>query len=143
MQILEAQEAIVHEFQSLPDWETRYKRLIEYGRALPEMPEALHTDENKVKGCQSQVWMSVSLDGNRMMISADSDAAIVKGLVALLVRVYSGQEPKNILAAPPEFLKRLDLSTNLSQTRVNGLASMVKQIKYYAMAYAAKLAARP
>jgi cysteine desulfuration protein SufE len=137
------QSEIVAEFAAISDWEARYKRIIEVGRSLKAMPEALKIDENKVKGCQSSVWMIARLENGNMIIEADSDASIVKGLVALLVKVYSGQTPDAVLSHAPDFLQKIGLNTHLSQTRVNGLVSMVKQIKFYAIAFQAFLEKAP
>lgn len=128
-------DEIVRQFQALPDWEARYRLVIDLGKALPALPEALRTEEVKVKGCQSQVWLHASLDGDRVIFQADSDALIVKGLVALLVRVYSGVTPQDILSFPPEFLKQLGFEGNLTPSRANGLHSMLKQIRNYAVAF--------
>lgn len=128
-------ENIVAEFNAFPDWESKYKHLIELGKALPPMPQELRTDANKVRGCQSQVWLHAKPENGKVVFQADSDAAIVKGLVALLIRVYSDETPEVILSTPPDFIQNLGLSANLSQARANGLVSMVKQIKYYALAF--------
>jgi len=135
--IAERQKQIIHEFSALTEWEDRYKKIIDMGRHLPEMPEELKTEENKVKGCQSQVWMFASLNSQgKMLIQGDSDALIVKGLVAVLLRVYSGATPDDILQSPPEFLKSLGFESHLSPSRANGLHSMLKQIRLYATAFA-------
>lgn len=134
--IQERQESLIEEFARWPQWEERYKHLIEMGKSLPEMPEGLKTEANKVKGCQSQVWMYASLnDKNEMLLQADSDALLVKGLVAILLKVYSGAKPEEILSSPPEFLKTLGFEGNLSPSRANGLHSMLKQIKLFATAF--------
>ncbi|QDK37758.1 SufE family protein [Bdellovibrio sp. NC01] len=136
MSIQERQNKIIADFSAYTDWEDRYKKIIEMGKALPEMPESLKTEANAVKGCQSQVWLHASLnDQGQMIIQGDSDALIVKGLVALLLSVYSGGAPAEVLATPPEFLKALGFEGNLSPSRANGLHSMLKQIKNYAMAF--------
>jgi cysteine desulfuration protein SufE len=130
------QNQIIKEFSSLSQWEDRYKKIIDMGKALPEMPENLKTEQNVVKGCQSQVWLSANLDSQgHMILQGDSDALIVKGLVALLLKVYSGGAPSEILNTPPEFLKALGFEGNLSPSRANGLHSMLKQIKLYATAF--------
>lgn len=127
---------LVEEFKGLPDWEARYKRLIEIGRESPELPEEFKTEDNKVRGCQSQVWMRAWLDDQRQVrFEADSDALLVKGLVNLLMRVYSGSAPADILNFPPEFLKDLGFESNLSPSRANGLHSMLKQIRNYSIAF--------
>jgi cysteine desulfuration protein SufE len=135
------QKQIVAEFAGLSSWEDRYKKLIEIGRALPELPEATKTEDSKVKGCQSQVWMHARVEGGRVLFEGDSDALLVRGLVALLLRVYSDATPAEILNTPPDFVKEVGLESKLSPSRANGLFSMIKQMKYYAMAFQA-LAAR-
>ena len=128
---------MIQDFSGLKDWEDRYKRIIEMGRQLPDMPEDLKNEQNKVRGCQSQVWLHAELDNQgRMIIHGDSDALIVKGLVALLLKVYSGANPEDILQSPPEFLKALGFEGNLSPSRANGLHAMLKQIRLYATAFA-------
>lgn len=135
--VADRQNQIIREFQGLTDWEERYKRIIEMGRELAEMPAELKTDENQVKGCQSQVWLHAQLSPKgEMILQGDSDAMIVKGLVALLLRVYSGASPSEILQTPPEFLRALGFEGNLSPSRANGLHSMLKQIRLYATAFA-------
>ncbi|MBO9667171.1 MAG: SufE family protein [Bdellovibrio sp.] len=134
--IQERQAKIISEFSAYTDWEERYKKIIEMGKALPEMPEALKTEQNIVKGCQSQVWLHASLnEQGQMALVGDSDALIVKGLVALLLKVYSGATPAEVLMTPPEFLRALGFEGNLSPSRANGLHSMLKQIKLYATAF--------
>lgn len=137
MSLVERQKQIVAEFSGLSDWEDRYKKLIELGKALPELPDSKKTEDSKVKGCQSQVWMHARLDNGQIVFEADSDAILVRGLVALLLRVYSGATPAEILATPPDFVKEIGLESKLSPSRANGLFSMIKQMKYYAMAYQA------
>lgn len=132
----ERQNKIIQDFSSLSQWEDRYKKIIEMGKALPEMPENLKTEQNSVKGCQSQVWLSASLNNQgQMVLQGDSDALIVKGLVGLLLQVYSGATPSEVLATPPTFLKALGFEGNLSPSRANGLHAMLKQIKLYATAF--------
>lgn len=124
------------EFDTLVQWEDRYKKLIDWGKALPSAPPSLHTEENKIKGCQSQVWLSTKLNEDKTLhFEADSDALIVKGLVALLLGVYQDLAPSEILQTSPQFLKDLGLESHLSPSRANGLQAMVKQIQYYATAY--------
>jgi cysteine desulfuration protein SufE len=135
---LQLQSRIVDEFQALPTWEDRYQRIIALGRALPPLPDELRTDDRKVRGCSSTVWLHASTEADgRVRYQADSDAAIPKGLVALLLHVYNGHKPTDILAAPPEFIEELGLNQNLSPNRANGLSAMAKQV----MAYAAALSA--
>lgn len=136
MSIQDKQAKVIQDFSMIQQWEDRYKKIIEMGKALPEMPASLKTEQNIVKGCQSQVWLSASLnDQGQMLLQGDSDALIVKGLVGLLLNVYSGSAPAEVLATPPEFLKALGFEGNLSPSRANGLHSMLKQIKMYATAF--------
>lgn len=137
--IAERQSAIVAELQSCATWQDRYKRIIQLGRELPEFPEEHRTDANKVKGCQSQVWVHARLEGDKVVIVGDSDAAIVKGLLAIVLRAFSDAPPAEIVAAPVTFLDELGMNENLSQTRANGLAAMLKQIKLYGVAFSALL----
>lgn len=130
---------IVNDFKKFSDWEDRYKHLIELGKKLPSMKEEFKTESNKIKGCQSQVWLNAELDGDKVVFSADSDASIVKGIVALLVEVYSGLTPDQILATKPTFLEEIGLKEHLSMSRANGMTAMIKQISFYAMAFKVKL----
>ena len=127
-------EALKEEFSSCGSWEDRYKKVIDLGKKLPELAEEHKIEKNKVKGCQSQVWLVASLDEGKIQLSADSDAVIVKGLIALLLEVYSGLKPDEVLGSSPEFLADLGFKENLSPSRTNGLFSMVKQIQYFALA---------
>jgi cysteine desulfuration protein SufE len=134
--IQERQAKVIADFSVFTQWEDRYKKIIEMGKALPELSEDLKTEQNIVKGCQSQVWLHATLNAQgQVVLQGDSDALIVKGLVALLLSVYSGSTPQEILSTPPEFLKALGFEGNLSPSRANGLHSMLKQIKNYAMAF--------
>lgn len=137
--IQETQQKILREFQALGDWTERYKYIIKLGKELPPLDEEYKIEENLVRGCQSQVWLHTHLDGDKVIFEADSDAAITKGLVALMVRFYSGQNPDTIISTNPDFIKKIGMEEHLSPTRSNGLASMVKQMKIYAMAYRTKL----
>lgn len=139
MTIVEKQDRIIREFELLGDWQERYKYIIKLGQKLDPLDDKFKIDENLVRGCQSQVWLHTELDGDKVIFKADSDAAITKGLVALMVRFYSGETPNTILTTSPEFIKKIGMQEHLSPTRSNGLASMVKQMKIYAMAYKAKL----
>jgi cysteine desulfuration protein SufE len=132
-------ENLKAEFAKFTEWEGRYKHLIEMGKKMPAMSEQYRSEEYKVKGCQSQVWLGASLVGHSVHFEADSDASIVKGIVALLVYVYSDSSPDEILATKPTFLEDIGLREHLSMSRANGLSSMVKQISFYAMAFKAKL----
>ena len=129
MDIQEVQERIVKEFSLFEDWTERYKYIIKHGEKLEELPDERRVEGNLVKGCQSQVWLTVDLDGNKLIFKADSDAAITKGLVSLVVRLYSGQTPEEILTTNPEFISKIGMQQHLSPTRANGLASMVKQMR--------------
>ncbi len=123
-------DEIVEEFDFLGDWEERYKYLIDMGKALPDLPEADRTDLNKVKGCVSQVWLVTGRDGDRFTFRADSDAHIVRGLAALLLRIYSGRTSEEILSVDArEVLRQIGLSEHLSPQRSNGLASMIGRIR--------------
>ena len=139
MDIQEVQDRIVKEFSLFEDWTERYKYIIKHGEKLEELPDEDRIEDNLVKGCQSQVWLTVDLDGNKLIFKADSDAAITKGLVSLVVRLYSDQTPEEILTTNPEFISKIGMQQHLSPTRANGLASMVKQMKIYAMAYKSKV----
>lgn len=130
--IAEKQAEIVDEFLAISDWRDRYRHIIETSRTLEDLPEELRTDNIKVKGCQSQVWLHASLHDGKVIFRADSDAAIVKGLVAIVVRVFSGHTPDEILAAGVDFVDKIGLSEHLSQSRANGLSAMLRQIKLYA-----------
>lgn len=138
MSILTKQADLVERFGTLPDWEERYKRIIQFGRELPPFPEAHRCEANLVRGCSSQVWLHAEFRDGRMYYLADSDALIVRGLVHMLVQVYSGEKPDAVLATPPEFIQELDLEVHLSPNRANGLHAMVKQIKAYAVAFKVK-----
>jgi cysteine desulfuration protein SufE len=138
--IQEQQQAIVEQFAQLPDWDARYKYIIDLGKQLPGVEDAHKTDDNIVRGCQSQVWMVADESDGKVIFKADSDALIVRGLIALIVQVYSGQSPEDILAHPPEFINQIDMGKHLSMQRSNGLAAMVKQIQMYALGYKVKLA---
>lgn len=137
--ITERIQTLISEFNQFKDWEDRYKHLIEMGKQLPVMTEEHRIEGNKVKGCQSQVWLFAELKGDRIFFEADSDASIVKGIVALLVKVYSGSTPDEILTTKPTFLEEMGLREHLSMSRANGLNSMMKQIAFFAMAFKAKL----
>lgn len=136
MTIQEKQAQVIADFSAVTDWEARYRKIIDLGKSLPEMDESLKTEQNIVKGCQSQVWLHASLDNQgHMILQGDSDALIVKGLVGLLLKIYSGSSPADVLMTPPDFLKALGFEGNLSPSRSNGLHSMLKQIKLYAAAF--------
>ncbi len=127
-----AQREVVEEFSLFEDWMDRYQYLIDLGRRLPEFPESLRTEENRIRGCQSQVWFVAEEKEGRLHFRAISDAAIVSGLIAILLRVYSGKHPQDILDTPPDFVTALELQSHLSPTRSNGLSSMLKAIRGFA-----------
>ena len=130
--IEDAQQAIVDEFAFFGDWTERYQYLIDLGRKLAPFPEELKTETNKVQGCQSQVWLVAEGDRDRLTFRAISDSAIVSGLIALLLRVYSGRSADEILATEPRFIEAIGLAKHLSPTRSNGLAAMMKTIQEHA-----------
>ncbi len=133
-------EKLKEEFTKLASWEDRYRLVIEKGKKLETLPEAQHTEDLKVKGCQSQVWLYASLSPRKtVLFQADSDAVLVKGLVAILVEVYSDLSPTEILSTSPQFLKDLGFETHLSPNRASGLFAMAKQIQHYATAFQALL----
>jgi cysteine desulfuration protein SufE len=122
-------QKLISEFSAISDWEDRYKRIIELGKQLPVLPDDLKTEDNKVRGCQSQVWIVTTVNGDGSLhFRADSDALIVKGLVALIVDLYSGSKPEEILKFQPDFMKSLGFDTHLSPSRTNGLYAMIKRI---------------
>lgn len=138
MSINEIQDEIIEEFSGLTDWMDRYAYIIELGNSLPEMPESLKVPANLIEGCQSRVWISADrTPEDEIMLQADSDAMIVKGIIALLVRVLSGHTPREILDADLYFIDKIGLKEHLSPTRSNGLVAMVKQILLYAKAFQA------
>ena len=139
MTIKEIQEEIIDEFSMFDDWMQRYEYIIELGKSLPLIDSKYKLDENLIKGCQSKVWLFSELDNDTVHFTADSDAILTKGIVALLLRVYSGQKPADILAADTDFIDQIGLKEHLSPTRANGLVSMIKQIKMYAIAQQSKL----
>jgi len=135
MTIKEIENEIVDEFAIFTDWMDKYEYIIELGKGVPAIEEKEKTEENLIKGCQSRVWLSCRIEDGKLYFAADSDAIITKGIISLLIRVYNGQAPADILANEPEFIGEIGLQENLSPTRANGLVSMIKQIKIYAMAY--------
>lgn len=135
MSLQERQTRIISEFNDVSTWEDRYKKLIELGKALPDLPDEKKLEDYKVKGCQSQVWIHARLENGKIIFEADSDALLVKGLVALLLRLYSDATPQEILSTPPDFVKEIGLENKLSPSRANGLFSMIKQMKFYAVAF--------
>jgi cysteine desulfuration protein SufE len=143
MTVEETQDEIINEFSLLDgDMEMTVLYVMELGQKLPEMNKADKTDENIVKGCQSKVWMTAQLEEGKVYFSADSNTAITKGLVSLLVRIFSDQEPDAILNADLYFMKKIGMERFIGTQRSNGFASMIKQIKFYALAYKTQMAAK-
>lgn len=136
--IKETQEDIVNEFEVYDDWMDRYNYLIELAKDLPLIDPKFKNNEYIIKGCQSKVWLNTEYSDGRIIYTADSDAIITKGIIALLIRVLSNRTPKEIMDTDLEFIDRIGLRQNLSPTRANGLLSMIKQMKLYAIAYNAR-----
>ncbi|MBT8181168.1 MAG: SufE family protein [Eudoraea sp.] len=139
MSIEEIQNEIVEEFSMFDDWMQRYEYMIELGKSLPLIEEQYKTEDNIIKGCQSKVWVHAELEGDRLVFTADSDAIITKGIIAILIRAFSNQKPKDIVEANTDFIDKIGLKDHLSPTRANGLVSMIKQLKLYAIAYQTQL----
>ena len=139
MTINELQDEIIEEFNEFDDWMDRYQLLIDLGEEQQPLSEADKTDANLIDGCQSRVWLACDEHDGRLTFRAESDALIVRGLVALLVRVLTGHTPDEILSADLYFISRIGLTDHLSPTRSNGLLAMIKQMRMYALAYKAKL----
>lgn len=138
MTIEEIQQNIIEEMDLFEDWTDKYEYIIELGKSLNTISEDKKIDSNKIKGCQSNVWLDAEFENGVVKFSADSDALIVKGLVSLVLKVFSNQAPQDIINANLDFIEKTGLSQHLAQTRSNGLLAMVKQIKFYAMAYSVK-----
>lgn len=138
LDIEQRQDRIIREFKVFDDWMDKYKHIIQLGTQLNPLSPEDKNDSNLVKGCQSQVWLVASYNNGQVKFEADSDAAITKGLIALVVRLYSKQSPEQILKTQPRFIHEIGMTEHLSPTRANGLASMIKQMKIYAMAFASK-----
>ncbi|AXT57270.1 SufE family protein [Aquimarina sp. AD1] len=139
MSIQKLQEEIVDEFSMFDDWMQRYEYMIDLGKSLPLIEEKYKIDENIIKGCQSKVWVHAEMNDEKIEFTADSDAIITKGIIAILIRVFSGQHPKDIIEADTGFIDEIGLKEHLSPTRANGLVSMIKQLKMYAIAYQTQL----
>jgi cysteine desulfuration protein SufE len=131
-EVQQAQSELIEEFQFFDDWMDRYQYIIDLGRRLPAFPETEKTDANKIRGCQSQVWFLAEMNGDRLHLQAISDAAIVSGLIAVLLRIYNDRKPEDILETPADFVSALKLEQHLSPTRSNGLASMLQAIHAFA-----------
>jgi cysteine desulfuration protein SufE len=131
-EIAEAQREVIEEFSLFDDWMDRYQYIIDLGRRLPEFPESQRTEDNRIRGCQSQVWFVPERRDGRLYFQAISDAAIVSGLIAVLLRIYNGRLPQDILDTPPDFVSALQLESHLSPTRSNGLSAMLEAIRGFA-----------
>lgn len=138
MTIKAIQDEVVDEFSMFDDWMQRYEYIIELGKTLPMIEEQYKTDDNIIKGCQSKVWLQGQEADGKIVFTADSDAILTKGIIAILIRVFSHQKPAAILEANTDFIDEIGLKEHLSPTRANGLVSMIKQIKMYALAFDAK-----
>ena len=135
MGIIEVQNEIVEEFSLFEDWMQRYEYMIELGKSIELIDPSNKVDSNLIKGCQSKLWLHAELKENKLIFKADSEAIITKGIAAVLLRVFSNQTPEDILNANLDFVDKIGLKEHLSPSRANGLISMIKQIKYYALAY--------
>ena len=133
------QDELIDEFSMFEDWMQRYEYMIDLGKSLPIIDENLKTEDQLIKGCQSKVWLNAALENDKVVFTADSDAIITKGIIAILIRVFSNQKPEDILEANTDFIDQIGLKEHLSPTRANGLVSMIKQLKLYALAYQAQL----
>lgn len=138
MTIIEIQDQVIAEFALLEDWTDKYEYIIELGKGLKPLPEKDKIEDNIIKGCQSLVWLVSRIENGKIHFQADSDAIIVKGLVSLLIRVLSGHSPSEIANADLYFIEKIGMTKHLAQTRSNGLLSMVKQMKFYGLAYQLK-----
>ena len=139
MTIKAIQEELIDEFSMFEDWEERYQYMIDLGKTLPLIDERYKTPQNIIKGCQSKVWVHAEMEGDKVVFTADSDAIITKGIIAILIRVFSNQNPQDIIDADTDFIDEIGLKEHLSPTRANGLVSMIKQLKMYAIAYQTQL----
>lgn len=138
MTIKDIQEEIVEEFSMFDDWMDRYEYIIELGKKLPLIKEEFKTEDNIIKGCQSKVWLQGEQADDKIVFTADSDAILTKGIIAILIRAFSNQKAADILSADMDFIDKIGLKEHLSPTRANGLVSMIKNIKMYALAFEAK-----
>ena len=136
--IQETQDELIEEFGLFDDWADKYEYLIDLGKKLPSLSEAFKTEENVIKGCQSRVWLHSERKGDLIVFEADSEAVIVKGMISMLIRVLSMHTAEEIMQADLYFIDQIGMSQHLAQTRSNGLVSMVKQMKNYALAFSAK-----
>ncbi len=138
MIIKEVQDEIVDEFSMFDDWMQRYEYIIDLGKSLPLIDEQYKTEDNIINGCQSKVWVHAEQNGDKVVFTADSDAILTKGIIAILIRAFSNQKAADILEANTDFIDKIGLKEHLSPTRANGLVSMIKKIKMYALAFNAK-----
>lgn len=138
MTIQEKQQEVVQDFNFLEDWEQKYEYLIDLGKELPAMPPEKKIEENLIKGCQSKVWLDADYQDGKLYFQADSDGILPKGIVSLLVSIYSGQPVQEILDSDFNFIQQIGLQEFLSPSRANGLMAMTKQLKFYAVAYQLK-----
>ncbi len=138
MNIKDIQNEIVDEFSMFDDWMERYEYIIELGKGLPIIEEQYKTEDNIIKGCQSKVWVHAEEKDGKVVFTADSDAILTKGIIAILIRAFSNQTPAEILEANTDFVDEIGLKEHLSATRANGLVSMIKKIKMYALAFEAR-----
>jgi cysteine desulfuration protein SufE len=138
LSIAETEKEIIEEFGLFDSWDDKYEYIIDLGKKLPPLDLKFKTDENRVRGCQSSVWLVADYKDGRLYYQADSDAMIVKGLISMLIRVLSGRTPNEIIEARLDFIREIGMTTHLAQTRSNGLLSMVKQMKHYAVAFKIK-----
>jgi cysteine desulfuration protein SufE len=138
MTIKQKQEALINDFDFLEDWEQKYEYIIDLGKQLPPLPDEIKTDENLIKGCQSKVWIDVKYEDGKLNFLADSDGILPKGIVSLLVSIYSGHSTDEIINSDFDFISKIGLQEFLSPSRANGLMAMTKQMKYYAVAYQLK-----
>lgn len=138
MSIKEIQDEIVDEFSMFDDWMQRYEYIIDLGKSLPLIDEQYKTEDNLIKGCQSKVWVHAEQEDGKVVFTADSDAILTKGIIAILIRAFSNQKAGDILDANTDFIDKIGLKEHLSPTRANGLVSMIKKLKMYALAFNAK-----
>jgi cysteine desulfuration protein SufE len=138
LSIAETEKEIIEEFALFDSWDDKYEYIIDLGKKLPPLDPKYKIDENKVRGCQSSVWLVADYVNGKLVYHADSDALIVKGLISMLIRVLSGKTPDEIIEARLDFIREIGMTTHLAQTRSNGLLNMVKQMKHYALAYKIK-----
>jgi cysteine desulfuration protein SufE len=139
MSVTEVQQDLIEEFSLFDDWMDKYEHLISLGKTLPLINPKLKTDDRLIKGCQSKVWLNAEQQGGKVVYTADSDAIITKGIIAVLIRAFSNRQPEEIIAADTSFIDKIGLKEHLSPTRANGLVAMIKQMKLYAVAFQAQL----